>query len=126
MKIAFRILLPIIAVCVILLAIPLAVSPNEASASVHYTHEYENGVCQCGGYEQPDTNNYVYQIENAGQYLWLVDYINANSYYTAKMEFTADLDFDGLKLVPINIFKGSIDGKGHKIKNVYYYAENEN
>ena len=125
MKIASRILLPIIAVCVILLAIPLAVSPNQASASVHYTHEYENGVCQCGEYEQPDTNNYVYQIENAGQYLWLVDYINANSYYTAKMEFTADLDFDGLKLVPINIFKGSIDGKGHKIKNVYYYAENE-
>ena len=115
MKSIVKVLLTVIALSIVLMVVPFATT----SAEVHYAHEFENGVCQCGELEQPTTKDLVYQIENAGQYLWLVNLINSDeSYSDVTLELTADLDFSGLNIIPINVFRGTIDGKGHKIKNI--------
>lgn len=49
-------------------------------ANGEHSHEYENGICECGEYEQPEYHQHFntgWIVENAGELLWYVNSYNS-------------------------------------------------
>ena len=115
-------------ILLMILVLVLCLMPkNKIDAEVHYKHHYDNGICACGEYEIPESNDLVYEINNAGNYLWLINLINNDqNYRSVGININADLDFAGINFVPINNFSGTIDGRGHRILNVSIHNTSTN
>lgn len=87
----------------------------------------------CGVNGQFETINTVeqkdgtYQIANAAELFAFASYINAG-HRAANASLTADIDLAGIKWNPVGSagmsFKGSFNGNGHRISNLYLNSEN--
>ncbi len=105
--------------------------------SDNHVGEIENGFCSlCGGYEPAtfDEENYVYEIENAGQLYWFAENAVALDNYasavlTADIVVNDDMNAESLRewtamgessSMP---YCGTFDGQGHSISGLYAKSE---
>lgn len=51
-----------------------------ASTLEQHNHTYDNGICSCGEYEEPEWNQHInggWEVSNAGQLMWVASKYNA-------------------------------------------------
>lgn len=89
---------------------------------LNVNHTYKNGVCKCGDLMAPALNNGVYEICNAGNLLWLANYVNGGN-PAADAALKSDIDMTGLEYIPIgnsskNKYAGNFDGEGHTVYGI--------
>lgn len=89
---------------------------------LNVNHTYKNGVCKCGNLMAPTLNNGIYEICNAGNLLWLANYVNSGN-PAADAALKSDIDMTGLEYIPIgnsskNKYAGNFDGEGHTVYGI--------
>ena len=98
-------------------------------------HTMENGICTaCQHKEQPQSENGVYLISNAGQLLWFNEHLEADpENLSSNAKLTADIDMTGEVWITPAVtksyftsaeyeqglgYQGTFDGNGHVISNI--------
>ena len=98
-------------------------------------HKYENGICTVCGQKDPDytlprDEEGFCLIENAAQLVWFADLVNGGE-TSLFGRLTADIDMTGYneQFTPIgnenNLYSGTFDGQGYRIKNLNISLERE-
>ena len=104
------------------------------------------GQHECNGYQRAtdDNNDGVFEIGNAGQLYWFADMIIKNGAVSAGAILTDDITVNENVLTangelnpnltnprswtpigyPVDSYKGTFDGQGHKISGLYFNDEN--
>ncbi|MBQ8237468.1 MAG: hypothetical protein IJZ39_04915 [Oscillospiraceae bacterium] len=103
---------------------------SNVNEAVVIPHEYTNGFCACGGYEEAVQNaDGYYVIDNGGKLFWFAELVNGGN-NTSNAVLTADIDLENRNWTPIGTqnesvspnvkvpYMGVFDGQCHVIKNL--------
>ena len=92
-----------LSLCVLTIIQLITISYISLNAETH-NHEYENGICECGTYQEAGWDQKIpggWVVNNAGQLLWIVDKQNSG---TLKNRVIINNDItlpDGIKFEPL-------------------------
>ena len=98
---------------------------------VHYISKYNRNYTRVfGRFSGNGTIEKPYEISNSDEIVYLSKIVN-DGVSTRGLHFVqmSDIDFEGRKFTPIgicesgNYFRGTYDGRNHKIKNIYIYSK---
>lgn len=110
----------IILIITLLVILPIRLNYVNASDDTH-THEFDNGICACGTFKEPEWDQGVhsgYLVSNAGELIWYQqNYNNGNIISDIKIDNDITLP-EGTKWVPI----GTLE---HPFKDNLKTFENE-
>lgn len=95
--------------------------PYLVAPGASYTDNWANYTMYYGDTYKPSTLNSVYQIGNANQLAWFMDYVNKGN-DTASAKLTANISLSGRTWAPIGNplkpYRGTFDGGGYAISNL--------
>lgn len=72
-------------------------------------HNFTNGRCDCGAYEEPKLAGGIYQLKNAGNLCWFADEVNRGSKDISAI-VTDPIDLAGFTWTPMDGYTGRFDG----------------
>ena len=71
----------VFSLCVLFIIHLVTIKYTFVNAEDH-THEYDNGICECGSYQEAGWNQHIlggWTVGNAGQLLWIIDKQNSGT-----------------------------------------------
>lgn len=118
------------AFCSLAACLLFAVCPAAFAADCAHT-QFANGICSsCGEYQQPEKAGGVYQIENAGQFAWFSEQVNAGN-TDIDAALAANIDLSPITAwVPAGTadhpYRGVFEGNFHTISNLSSHLNQDN
>lgn len=95
----------------------------------YHIHSYTNGICSCKAFEEAEQKEGVYQITNAGNFMWFAEKVNQGD-AAVNAVVTANIDLDGLAWTPIGSdvkpYSGTFDGGGFVISKLMISSTADN